>query len=183
MTSQKCVKHLSQACTDAQVRAVKTIRLRMEDVQRLLTLDPTVKVILYMRDPRASIMSQLAINQALKVSQEARRRCTEMQNDLVDFELVNKTHPENVIFLRYEDLAMEPQKTVNTVYKFLGQKVPGNVQRWLSKNTQAERSNGPYGTKRNSTQAMNGWRKLIKPNQQSLIEKACLPLMQQLHYS
>ena len=178
----QCLEHRTKECVSAKVRVIKTIRLTLKAVWKLLTLNPDVKVIWYLRDPRPSMLSKLSLDPHINLTQAAWDRCSRMDSDLLEYGALKKAYPQHVMQLRYEDLAMEPLDMARVVYGFVGRDMPGNLPAWIRANTQAHAPDQEYGTKRNSTQTVNKWRTVIKPEQKAAIEAVCHHVLHQLRY-
>ena len=64
------------------------------------------------------------------------------------------------LFLRYEDMSMDPITTAIKVYEFINQPLPMKLFKWIEDSTKVKVSQLGlgYGTVKNSIQTMNAWR-------------------------
>ena len=67
------------------------------------------------------------------------------------------------LFLRYEDMSMDPITTAIKVYEFINQPLPMKLFKWIEDSTKVKVSKlgMGYGTVKNSIQTMNAWRHRI----------------------
>ena len=156
----------------------------MRHVAPILDLDPKMKVIYYSRDPHG-IMSSLKKLREIK-AHTVQGMCAIMEDDFLNYLRLKKDYPNRVTWLRYEDLALRPEKTAARIYKFsTGRKhPPESVSRWIDDNTHADRSeyNGITGTRRNSTANVREWHHIISKGTSNLIDQHCHNVLKLLHY-
>ena len=164
-------------------------------------IDKGVKVLHLVRDPRAVVNSRMRIENPPKMTaaqkkkrytlelQKITKHCEEAQNDL-DLILENKanrTHPlMSYYLLRYEDIALEPEKYARKIYNFSGFPYHVNVDTWLNESTKlpdhSPDAKRPFGIKRNSTKPVSAWAKSLPPDIIYLIEDVCKDMMTSLGY-
>ena len=164
---RSCVSTFESWCTRSRLRSAKTIRMSMEHVQHMMEVDPQIKVIHLLRDPRAILRSQ--VNFRAKLGNEwetlATRLCSRLLKDVSIRETLEQKYPGQLIQIRYEDLATNPIKSAETMYQYLSLPLPQQVSDWIERSTNANRNNGVMGTTReNSTKVAYAW-------QTSLTEK------------
>ena len=176
---------IAGSCGRVDTIATKTIRLRMREVSGLLEFDPMVKVIYYTRDPHG-IMSSLTKLGEVK-DDTVKGLCSIMEDDFRHYQALKRAYPDRVMWLRYEDLALRPEKIASKVYKFSTGKncVPPSVFHWIEDNTNAKRSeyNGITGTRRNSSANAREWRQVISDSTKAHIETTCNRLLSLLRYN
>ena len=82
-------------------------------------------------------------------------------------------------YFRYEDMSLEPFLWAENIYKFVGLPFTPEMKEWIKTNTQAPANSyaNPYGTKRNSTVAMQSWRKRLPLKQVLTIQNECSEMM------
>ena len=82
--------------------------------------------------------------------------------------------PKQFMFLHYEEMALNPDKTAKDVYEFIDHPINKKVENWI------ENSKTPSNTKKkflstvvNSTYVVDKWKTLLKLNRIKAVEKAC----------
>ena len=89
-------------------------------------------------------------------------------------------------FCRYEDLSLDPFRVVKNVYDFVGLELTSEINDWLERNTHLSESTtrrqNPFSTKRNSTSAMQAWRKHLSFVQVQNIQNMCKETMEHFGY-
>jgi len=80
--------------------------------------------------------------------------------------------------VRYEDLSVEPHKSVQELFQFFGLDFHPNIQRFLDTHTKVN-AGGVSSTYRNSKSAPFHWRKDLTHSEVRAIQRACGPAM---HY-
>lgn len=153
-----CVDNLKQMCVRAPARVIKTIRLSMETVGRILDDIPDLKVIHLIRDPRGQFGSG-ASHSRKNVQLFQHKVCNKVTDDVKTRLKLEQKHPNSFHEVIYEDLAHNPQHTVQRMYKFLGLTLPPYVVQWLKESTSAEADENNYlATRRsNSTETAYRW--------------------------
>ena len=63
-----------------------------------------------------------------------------------------------MLFVRYENMALEPEQTAWSIHRFLGLPVHASALSWIDRHKNDQSDNNPYSTQRNSTEAATGWR-------------------------
>lgn len=142
---------INQLCRSKQIVAVKVIKLkRLEYAVQLLKKDPNLFIIYLVRDPRALVNSRFQVGKnhnfsdtqifshALeKISLENLEThkqptkskkyghmnyiCSRYEYNLKFFEKMKKVYRERLFLLRYEDVNLDLELTVNQIYRnFLG---------------------------------------------------------------
>ena len=170
MTDERrsCVSTFESWCTRSRLRSVKTIRMSMEHVQHMMEVDPQIKVIHLLRDPRAILRSQSNLMKKLRDEWEklAVRLCSRLVKDVSIRETLEQKYPGQLMQIRYEDLATNPIKSAETMYKYLSLPLPKQVSDWIEQSTNADTNNGARGTKReNSTKVAYAWQEELTDEQ------------------
>ncbi|XP_077988136.1 carbohydrate sulfotransferase 3-like [Glandiceps talaboti] len=195
-------------CRKKTNRVAKIVRIL--DVRDLIPLmenpDLNLKVINVVRDPRSMMPSLMSAyyshwregkNERNMVrdidhldghlTDSLKQYCEVMLRNYILFNSNNKeAWKANFLFLRFEDIALNPKKYADIMYSHVGIDVSKDVYRWIDSNTKVEKhERGGYSTKKNSSKVVNDWRDHVTFN---LVEKIqnytiCEQYMQQLHYS
>ena len=88
-------------CLDAQVRFIKTVRLRGTEIEKLLKENINLKIIILMRDPRGIMKSRTDHDWCGKKRHcnNVTELCQQMELDLATAVSLNKTFPDQRITL------------------------------------------------------------------------------------
>ncbi|XP_077861689.1 carbohydrate sulfotransferase 1-like [Saccoglossus kowalevskii] len=191
-TCQSMNEHRAKNCCLATKHmATKVIRLLdvRDFVPLMQDLEMDLKVISVVRDPRAMMTSVIPLYLS---GYTFDRKTANMIRDVKDLDDVLlerlkrycdinlRNHAlvtskvgslfswkANVLQLRFEDIASDPRKTVDTIYKFIGLKTSSQVYEWITNNTNVDekvlqkRERYGYMTQRNSTEVVSKWRRQV----------------------
>ncbi len=179
-------------CLSRDIIAVKTIRWQLNSTKTLLEKYPNIKIVYYSRDPRGLISSQVDVTSKANTKEAkdadhnyVKRICKSKESDISVYSVLKVLYPSNYHWLHYEDLALKPQESVQELFTFLGIKtVPLSVVSWLQEATHAKKEDyeGPYGTKRNSTEIVNRWKSNLTKRTIEDIEQLCQNVLKQLNH-
>jgi hypothetical protein len=165
---EACRDKLTSQCQGSKFTSMKVIRLSMEVIASLLEKDPQVKVIYLMRDPRGIVSSRhqthlLAHHSKRSMVTEAQLLCHRMQSDLALLATLKGAYPQNILEVRYEDMAKSPLPFGEQVSQFaFNEPLAENIRKFLHQHTHAEKKNYDFGTMRtNATETADRWRQLI----------------------
>ncbi|XP_013385860.1 carbohydrate sulfotransferase 1 isoform X2 [Lingula anatina] len=152
---KKCVPLLQKGCLQSEIRAIKTLRLRMWQVEKMLRDNPNLKIIHLVRDPRGALISRFQAHEMeAKVEMEASTRCLDILRDYNARVKLDKVYPGRIMQIKYEDMAAQPMETSKAVYKFLNLDLPKHVEMWLWMATKMGMArNGNFGTMRTNSNA------------------------------
>ena len=185
-STDECVAALRLTCERSSLRVAKVVRLHMDSVQDLLQLDSTIRVVYYTRDPRAIMCSKIRLHRDMNITQVAATLCTLMADDVTTFLKLKEVYPDNLMMLKYEELALQSRDTAGELYSFVGRKLPSIVEGWIANNTQSTirvKDNDPMNTRRNATQAASKWRQTLEKHHKAIIESQCAGTIALLGYS
>ena len=146
------------------------------------------KIIHLVRDPRA-VVESLKFLAFFRRSHDPRRElswyveriCHQMEFDVKIGKLLKAFSPDGYKLIRFEDLARNPLRVVNELYKFTGIEMLENINKWLHETTQIRHGNA-YSTSRNSQQVVSNWRRKMSSSNVQIVEKYCAKVMGQLNY-
>ena len=177
-TIERCVKDVQAKCTEKNIVATKTVRLTMETAENLLRVIPDLKIVHYIRDPRAVALSRQMDNSfrgiyALKkhpITRSAKLYCQDLIRDLTVTKRLKQSHPESIMEVYFEELATFPELVANKIYSFIHRDLPISVKDWLRHNTQSKTRNW---TSRNSAKVVTQWTTIMSNNTIRLINKYC----------
>ncbi|KAK2153270.1 hypothetical protein LSH36_302g03016 [Paralvinella palmiformis] len=184
-TIDKCLPLAIDQCKKAKIRGVKTIRIASYMVDKLVELDPEIKIIHSVRDPRGMLLSVMKIREALRDPEEIRQwvkmYCYRMHNDKEFMpKLKNKC---DVLHLRYEDLVTGFNQSLHRIYSYMKRDVPPTVLRWFATNTHAAEDTGPMGTARtNATAVAFKWRQYLPMDKKAIVKDVCSDVLRENRY-
>ena len=120
----ECLRGLENVCRNKITRVAKVIRLTAGAFQLLLEINPRLKLVHLVRDPRAIIQSRLFSrgypvygyrqNDSLE-----RNLCTKMFQDIQDVVHLRALFPNRIFILYYEDLLSNLHVRLKHLYKHL----------------------------------------------------------------
>ena len=175
---ESCVLDLNTQCKQSDIVAIKSVRLTMDAVERLLEHIPDLKVIHYIRDPRAVALSRQMDESmrgiyALKgspISKAGQLYCPNLMRDLKKSHALQKLYPESILELYYEELATFPDLIATRIYEFIGREVPQTLKYWIGNNTD---SGNKGWTSRNSVDIVTKWTKHVDEDTKNQINEYC----------
>ena len=146
------------------------------------------KIIHLVRDPRAVVYSLKSLaffrrshDPKRELSWYVEKVCHQMESDIKIGKLMKAFSPDGYKLIRFEDLARNPLRVVNELYKFTGIEMLDAIEKWLQETTRINHGNA-YSTSRNSQQVVSNWRTKMSPAPVQIVEKYCGRLMGQLNY-
>ena len=146
------------------------------------------KIIHLVRDPRAVVESLKSLaffrrshDPRRELSWYVQKVCHQMESDVKIGKLMKAFSPNRYTLIRFEDLARNPLRVVNELYKFTGIEMLDTIKKWLHETTRKRHGNA-YSTSRNSQQVVSNWRRKMSPSSVHIVEKYCRRVMGQLNY-
>ena len=180
----KCLSRCEQSCETSKYIAVKSIRISMKAMSEIITNYPSLKIIHLIRDPRATMyaQSQFGVIHMKQLDRDASIFCSRVQADVEEAEKISARAGKRVIRILYEDLAKDPIKTAQEIYRFIGEKFSSAVKDFVIKLTQSGLpENGVSGVIRpNSEEHVYKWRTLIRYHSVKTIDEKCRHLYRKL---
>lgn len=191
----------TQACLQKQHVAMKTVRLRQLEYLRPLVEDLRIdlRIIQLVRDPRAVLASRMV---AFPGKYDAWKKWAN-EGHVPDDEEVGKLRGncENLrasaqlgigqppwlrgrfMLMRYEDIALEPLKRAEEMYRFAGIPITDEVKTWIYENTRASKaSDNVYSTRKNSSEQFEKWRLGLPFKIARVVQQVCEPTMRLFGY-
>ena len=101
---------------------IKTVQLRIKDTEELLKdTSLNLKVIVLVRDPRGVMKSRSKMSWCDQpICNKTSWVCSDLNSDVENTWKLSKKYPNQIILIRYEDLCIQPYKTAEKLFKFLG---------------------------------------------------------------
>ena len=187
-----CESLLTQSCLEKKVRSFKAIRLSMDYMESMIQQEPNLKIIYLVRDPRGILASRQSISEMSHMSggnltKEAQALCQRMDSDFEEFQDIKKKFPDNIIMIKYEQLAVESMKTAEHIYQFTRSiSLPLPVREFLGKSLASSRDGrreDPYGTARkNGSVSVEKWKRALSGEDILHIDKVCANVIKNLDY-
>ena len=189
----KCLPALTEMCKESKIRATKVIRQRMKTLQHIVERDPDVRVLWYTRDPRGIVASRLTsvakqedlwlMNRVLK--QLATPLCEKLKQDHDLYKILAKKYPRNILNVKYEDLVLDHEKILDTIYRFIDlDAVPRKVSSYFRLALGgAGVEGGLLSTlRKNGTQTAYHWQEKLTKNSRRVVERVCGDVIKELGY-
>lgn len=174
-----CVQRMEDKCHGSRLRVTKVHRLSMQAVEAIIRKIPDVQIVYYVRDPRGIWTSR---NGKVPI----KTQCKLMEKDYKYYLKISEKFPENIYFLRYEDLAGDTLNVAERLYNYLGEPLLPAVREHIRKithsnSTQANRNQQGY-IRRDSTLTSNAWRKKIRGGTNNEAKKYCANVFKLMGY-
>jgi len=146
---------------------IKEVRFQKGVPESLMT--PEIQILHLVRDPRAVVHSQLNLKSFCNSGSAkncARPLCITERDVIMGIKTYLATLEGNSSLqtyqfkrIKFEDVALKPLIGAQYIYNWakLG-KISLLLEKWVKENTEAESSDGPFSTKRNSQEVINNWR-------------------------
>ena len=193
--------YLNHACPLHPIRLIKTVRLRVAKVEKLLQeLDLNLKVIFLVRDPRGVYNSRStgAIKNWCKkdMCADPTVGCQDLDDDINSAFDLETRYPGSVKLVRYEDLSLYPETTTLDMLNFLDLPFTEEISTYIDTHTtreklrviknkkthQLQRKKNPYGTAKNSSATAFAWREKLSFSKTMNIQESCHIPMKKLGY-
>jgi len=179
--------YLNQLCPLYPIKLVKTVRMRVRQVDTLLRNSSNVKVIVLVRDPRAVFSSRWTGRVSAWCKQShcsvPAVSCQDLADDVTAAHELHEKHPGQVRLVRFEDLSLSPTDTARSLLRFLDLPWHSAISNYVGSHTNKDvRRQDPYGTARNSTAAVYAWQQVLGFNNVSGVQEACKVPMGELGY-
>ena len=136
-----CSTELKQACEKSTFISAKTIRLRGKTLLKVLEKDKDLKVVYFVRDPRAIIMSRRSTGGVTSMSgrgnyaTEADLLCKMMADDYNNLMSVAHKYGHRIYVDTYESLILDSDSFVRKLYQFLEVPLPNATKQWVHRLT------------------------------------------------
>ena len=102
-----CLAGLKQMCHKSRINVISVHSINMQTITHLLEVIPDLKVIYFIRDPRAIFHSKVkaGLVQEHEAERTSRSLCAKMSEDTVIVKQIQKQNPESIKVVCYEDFA------------------------------------------------------------------------------
>ncbi|KAL7633970.1 UNVERIFIED_CONTAM: hypothetical protein RMT77_015931 [Armadillidium vulgare] len=185
------LKDLTKQCTSSDFVIIKSVRYLLSEVEDLWILPSlqNIKVIWLVRDPRGVLNSLSHMERTMKVLRK--NSCSKMREDIQSFQVLKFLNPNNIFFLRYEDLARYPLHMSLLLWRFISgerkyEEIPPEWKEYLNISVtpkNAREGVGSYQVGKKSTQEWQNWRLSISPKLLKESEEECEDVIHTLGYN
>ncbi|XP_067658212.1 carbohydrate sulfotransferase 3-like [Haliotis asinina] len=182
----KCMPILYNRCKAAKVGVIKTIEFPITAAKDLATKDRTLKVLHLIRDPRATLLSQVSHGRFSwdAIEEESSKYCKKV---LEDVQVTRQWYMESqtrIKILFYEDLCQNPSSEVEELYKFVGLNYTEDTEIGIKKLTSAasDRTCVICTQRKSSKKAAERWRGKIRIEYVRIIDRNCMKLYRYVGY-
>lgn len=143
-------EYVQSICSLHPINLVKTVRMRTRQIAPILDeADLNVKIIVLMRDPRAVRSSRNKIGWCnFEACNSAEVLCQHYEMDLEDALTLSRSHPENVIIVKYEELVTRPLDAIPIILKFLDLPWHPALTKFISDHMMVEVGDSKQGSKK-----------------------------------
>ncbi|XP_042865600.1 carbohydrate sulfotransferase 1-like [Penaeus japonicus] len=173
---------LARLCSLFPVHVMKVVRARLELLAPLLR-DPKVKLVWLVRDPRA-VMSSRSNSVTwcdTLACKDPGYLCSDLMLDYRAYLLLQEQRPDQVLLVRYEDLARDPYGKSREVLEFAGLTFHKRVREYLDDHITSDEDE-PWSTRHDPKTRVGRWMKLMKFDDVVKTQYHCKALMKNLGY-
>ena len=191
-TLATCLPILKTECENSPIRIFKTIRLPLKliHVSNLMVAIPGLKIVHLVRDPRATLRSQLIFGKCSVKKFGGKNNCTDnycsrVENDKDEMEILSKRYRDRVTTVLYEEIAANPIETARRLYDFIGTTLSKNAEEYVYNITMAGNDvRCPLCTTRaNSSALIDKWKSIMSPSFIQIIQERCKNIMDYYNYT
>ena len=178
---QTCLKEVEPACRSAKHRAIKLLRMTLDNLGLLLLSNRHLKVIHLYRDPRGILNSHLHtswypinLDNTTALLDDVKTICGRMLRDIHAGEKLLRKFPDRIRLLKYEQLD-SPNQLAKDIYNFLeiDYKPSSRQQKFIEKLSKSTEIRGfhPYS-----------YRTALTWEVVEMVDRECVEVLEQLGY-
>jgi len=168
-------EYLQETCGMFPVQVMKTVRLPLERAAQLMLrshLD-NLKVILLVRDPRATMASRRRMEWCDEpVCNSAELLCEMMVADYHQAAHLRLFYPHRFTVLRYEDLASDPTNVAQSIFDWLQLPWMPEVERYIDGHTKRDLDT-PWSTFKKVGSRVSAWKNDSSWRQTHHVQQVC----------
>ena len=170
-------------------RILKTIRMPLNWIRHLLDELPELKIVHLIRDPRATLHSQLRLGMCSSkhggVIGCSLSFCERHEKDLKEGDDLSSGYPGRLIRVFYENIARRPIEASKLLFNFTGAAYTSHVQGYVYNITLAGNPNNCAicTTRSNSSAHIDSWKRKINTVLLNEIENRCNFILRRYNYT
>lgn len=186
------MQELSKLCVRAKAKVAKVARMKFGELKNILKIDNKLRVIFYVRDPRAIMTSRIKMQwqgskSQYNVSSMADSLCKKMKKDYTERTELAKIYPNRIETIYYENLAENPISESMSIFKFAGWSFSDSDKVKIEQMTSGDinyKSQEAYDNtfRVNSVLTSLAWKSKIDPTHLELINRVCGDVYELLGY-
>ncbi|KAI2810657.1 hypothetical protein BLOT_001820 [Blomia tropicalis] len=194
--SQSCFdpKYMRQACRRSKYNIIKIVRMPMKHLHILWKqIAPlNVKVAYLVRDPRGIYNSRKNMEWCNKdVCANLASICSEMRQDIEEYDQLKAIMGDNLVMVRYEDISMDPLNGTKQLFAQLKIEFSSSVLRFVRTHTKAyphfhhrqSDVENPYSTYRaNSSTTALQWMRELNGTEIEFAQTNCSDILSRFRY-
>jgi len=178
-------------CKLHPIQLVKTVRLRVKDVESLLQSQKdegpkghlNIKVLSLFRDPRAVRSSRLARGWCgFPACSTLKRQCGDHIMDMNDSLRLAAQFPNQVLPVKYEELATRPKVVIPKMLQFLGLSWQPALSKFMTDHMvddpKHNKESDMHTQSVNSEEMIDKWKKKMKKEEREKVERECKTAIQ-----
>lgn len=180
---------VSHVCSFFPVHLIKVVRLRAQEVALFLRSDPQAaenwKIIHLVRDPRGVMASRANLTWCKENPNcnNAKRHCTDMEEDLDWMEIIKREFPHSHYLLKFEDLTKNTVTETKELFRFLQIPFSETVLKFLKTHSKSKgEETNPASIYRKTETVASQWRNKLFPTDIASINDACHLILKKLSY-
>ncbi|MCL4149449.1 UNVERIFIED_CONTAM: hypothetical protein GTU68_014028, partial [Idotea baltica] len=175
-------ENIGKLCSLFPIQVMKLVRVRLSVLAPLME-DKSVKIIWLTRDPRAVINSRTSSVSwcTSKVCKEPKYLCRDLFEDFNTYLKLKNKYPEQIMILRYEDLAKDPYTKSKNTLAFLNLQMDPSVVDYLNKHINSD-FEAPWSTIHNPQRQAKKWMKSLPWNSIVYTQYYCRTVMKNIGY-
>ena len=127
--SSECLRDFENKCNKKRLSVTKVHRLSMQSVEAIIERISDIYIVYYVRDSRGIYNSRKPKTFPIQPL------CKQMKRDYDIFARLKQTFPKRLKLLRYEDLAIHPDESLEQLFSFIDEPIPYQTKLHLSRIT------------------------------------------------
>ncbi|KAF7490204.1 Carbohydrate sulfotransferase 1 [Sarcoptes scabiei] len=187
---------MKQVCIRSKYNLIKTVRLKIRHIESLLqrlsdNQIENLKIIYLVRDPRGIYNSRKTMDWCNNDDcRNLTNICSEIREDLNEFERIKSKLKNDLILLRYEDISKDPSKQSERLFSEINVEFSPRIRQFLRthtksyKETKKDEKKNPYSTYRaDSGVTATQWTKELNSSEIDFARTVCKDVLERLNYN
>ncbi|KPM03195.1 carbohydrate sulfotransferase 3-like protein [Sarcoptes scabiei] len=182
---------MKQVCIRSKYNLIKTVRLKIRHIESLLqrlsdNQIENLKIIYLVRDPRGIYNSRKTMDWCNNDDcRNLTNICSEIREDLNEFERIKSKLKNDLILLRYEDISKDPSKQSERLFSEINVEFSPRIRQFLRthtksyKETKKDEKKNPYSTYRaDSGVTATQWTKELNSSEIDFARTVCKDVLE-----